>query len=53
MEEKKKSKKDMTLEDEPHRSVGVQNITGEKERNSSRKNKEARKWYAVLDVFCG
>ena len=43
MEEKKKSEKDMTLEDEPHRSVGVQNITGEKERNSSRKNKEARK----------
>jgi len=43
----------MTLEDEPHRSVGVQNVTGEKERNRSRKNKEARKWYLVVDVFCG
>ena len=32
-----KKQKDMTLEDEPPRSVGVQYVTGEKCRNSSRK----------------
>ena len=32
-----KKQKDMTLEDEPPRSVGVQYVTGEKWRNSSRK----------------
>ena len=36
-----KKQKDMTLKDEPLRSVGVQYATGEKWRNSSRKNEEA------------
>jgi len=38
----------------PLRSVGVQNATGEEQRNSSRKNEEAElKWKQdpVVDVF--
>ena len=45
----------MTLEDEPCRSVGVQNVTGKKQRNRSGTNEEARpKWkgHLVVDVFC-
>ena len=33
-----KRQKDRALKDEPPRSVGVQNATGEERRNSSRKN---------------
>ena len=33
-----KRQKDMTPEDEPHRSEGIQYSTAEKQRNSSRKN---------------
>ena len=36
-----KKQKDMTLEDEPSRSVGAQYATREDWRNSSRKNEEA------------
>ena len=36
-----KRHRDMKLEDEPPRSVGVQYTTEEEQRNSSRKNKEA------------
>ena len=36
-----KRHRDMKLEDEPPRSVGVQYATEEEQRNSSRKNKEA------------
>ena len=40
-----KRQKDMTLEDEPPRLVGVQYATGKEWRNSSRKNEEAEpKW---------
>ena len=35
-----KRQKDMTLKDEPPRSVGVQYTTGEGWRNSCRKNEE-------------
>ena len=35
-----KRQKDMTLKDELPRSVGAQYVTGEKWRNSSRKNEE-------------
>ena len=35
-----KGLKDVTLEDEPPRSVGVQYVTREEQRNSSRKNEE-------------
>ena len=51
-----KRQKDMTLEDEPPRSEGVQFSTGEEQRvitNSSRKNEVAgpkRKWCSVVDV---
>ena len=31
----------MTLKDEPPRSEGVQNATGEEQKNSSRRNEEA------------
>ena len=51
-----KRQKDMTLNDEPPRSVGAQNATGEEQRNSSRKNEEAEpKWkrYSVVDVSGG
>ena len=46
----------MTLEDEPHRSKGVQYATREEQRaitNSSRKNEEAepkQKQHPVVDV---
>ena len=36
-----KRQKEMTLEDEPPKSAGVQYATREEQRNSSRKNKEA------------
>ena len=36
-----KGLKDVTLEDEPPRSVGVQYVTREEQRNSSRKDDEA------------
>ena len=36
-----KRKKDITLSNEPHRSVSVQYATGKERRNRSRKNKEA------------
>ena len=36
-----KRKKDMTLNNEPHRSVSIQYATGKERRNRSRKNKEA------------
>ena len=40
-----KRQKDRTLKDELTRSVGAQYATGEEQRNSSRKNKEAEpKW---------
>ena len=40
-----KRQKQMTLKDEPPRSVGIQYATGEEQRNSSRKNEEAEpKW---------
>ena len=37
-----KREKDMKLEDEPTRSVGVQYATGEEQRNGSGKNEEAK-----------
>jgi len=40
-----KRQNNMILEHEPPRSVGVQYATGEKQKNSSRKNEEAEpKW---------
>ena len=40
-----KRQKDMTLKDEPSRSVGAQYTTGKEWRNSSRRNKEVEpKW---------
>ena len=36
-----KRQKDVTLKDEPPRSVGIQYAIGEDRRNSSRKNEEA------------
>ena len=36
-----KKQKDMTLEDEPPRSIGVQYAIGQEWRNTSRKNEEA------------
>ena len=48
-----KKQKDMTLKEEPPRSVGVQYDTGEKRRNCSRKNEEAepnRKHHSVVDL---
>ena len=36
-----KGQKDMTLKDEPPRSVGILNATGEEWRNSSKRNEEA------------
>ena len=35
-----KRQKDMTLKDEPRRSVGVQYATGEEQKNGSKKNEE-------------
>ena len=54
-----KRQKDMTLEDEPHRSKGVQYATREEQRaitNSSRKNEVAGpKWkqHSVVDMSGG
>ena len=47
-------KKDMTLEDESFRSVGVLYATGEEWRNTSRKRAEP-KWkpHSVMDVSGG
>ena len=48
-----KRQNDMTPEDEPSRSVGVQYATGEEQRNNSRRNEEAEpKWkqHPVVDV---
>ena len=44
-----KRQKDMTLKDEPLRSVGFQHATGEEWENISRRNKEAElKWKQQL-----
>ena len=51
-----KRKQDMTLKDEPSRSVGIQHSTGEEQRNSPRKNKEAgpkQKHGSAVDVSGG
>ena len=51
-----KRQKDSTLKDELPRSVGAQYATGQKQRNSSRRNKEAEsKWKQcpVVDVSGG
>ena len=51
-----KRQKDMTLKDELPRSVGAQYATGEKQRNSSRRNEEAEpKWKQcpVCGCVCG
>ena len=51
-----KRQKDMTLEDEFPRSVGVQYATGEEQRNSSRKNEAAgpkHKQCSVVDAYGG
>ena len=51
-----KGQKDMTLKDELPRPVGVQNATGEEQRNISRKKEEAEaKWkrYPFVDVSGG
>ena len=48
-----KRQKDMTLKNEPPRSIGAQYVTGEEQRNSSRRNEEAepmRKQHPVVDV---
>ena len=50
---RRKRQKDMTLKDEPPRSVGVQYATGEEQRNSFRKNEEAEpKWKGRPIVLC-
>ena len=52
----KKKKKVKTLKDEPPRLAGVQYATGEKQRNSSRKNKDAepkRNGRPAVDVSGG
>ena len=51
----RKRQKDMISDDEPPRSVGVQDATGEEQRNSSRKNEVAGpKWKKiVMDVPSG
>ena len=51
-----KRQKDMTLEDEPPRSAGVQYAAGEEQRNSCRKNEEAgpkQKQHLLVDVSGG
>jgi len=51
-----KRQKDITLKNEPFRSVGVQYATGEEWRRNSRANEEAeskRKWSPVVDVSGG
>ena len=48
-----KRQKDMTLKDEPPRSVGVQYATGEEQRKGFRKNEEAEpKWKGCPVVLC-
>ena len=48
-----KRQKDMTLEDEPSMSEGVQYAAGEEQRNSFRKNEEAEpKWKGCPIVLC-
>ena len=57
--ESMKRQKDITPEDEPHRSSGIQYATGEEQKattNSSRKEEEAgpeQKWCSVVDVSGG
>ena len=51
-----KRQKDMTLKDELPKLVGAQYATGEKQRNSSRKNEKAeskQKLCSVVDVSSG
>ena len=51
-----KNQKDMTMKDEPSRSIGVQYAAGEEWRNSSLRNEEAepkQKQYSVMDVSGG
>ena len=51
-----KNKKDMTLKDEPPRSIGVQHAAEEEWRNSSIRNEEAepkQKLRSVMDVSGG
>ena len=51
-----KRQNDITLKDEPLRSVGVQYATGEKQKNSSRRNEKPEpKWkqHPVVDVSGG
>ena len=50
-----KKQKDMTLEDEPPRSVDIQYATGEEQRNSSRRmkrlgwsGKDAKLWMSLV-----
>ena len=46
----------MTLKDEFPRSVGAQYATGEKQRNSSKRNEKAepkQKQHSVVDVYGG
>ena len=48
-----KRQKDMTLKDEPPRSVGAQCATGDQWRNNSRKNEgmeQKQKQYPVVDM---
>ena len=50
----KKNKKDRTLRDELHRSVGAQYATGDQWRNKARKNEDTdpkKKQYPVVDVI--
>ena len=51
-----KKQEDMTLKDEPPKSIGFQYTTGEEWRNTSRKNEEAepkQKQCLVVDVSGG
>ena len=51
-----KQQKDKTPEDESPRSVGIQYVTGEEWRNSSRRNEEAepkQKQCPVVDMSGG
>ena len=51
-----KRQKDMTPKDAPSRSVGVQNVTGEEQRKSPRRNEESdpkRKVRPFMDVSGG
>ena len=51
-----KRQKDMTLKDELPRLVGAQYVTGEEQRNSSRRNEGAepkQKQHPVVDVSGG